>query len=346
MQTRQFAAIFLTLALAACGGGGSSSSSPPPAESYTTAQAYIESEGFVGSVLVSKSGADVLRDGFGFANKAQQLRNRSDTRYRIGSVSKSFTALAVVQLHSTGLISSYDDPIADYLPDLPRGDEITIRHLLTHRSGIPDFLRQVDQDESYTPAQLVGLFAPRDLEFAPGSDFSYSNSNYVMLGYLIEALTGMSYEQYLQVNVLGPLGMINTEYGASTIAGVDYARGYLRQNQNDTARFVDMSIPYAAGALSSTLGDLEIWARSFMERTLVPANEYDAIFVEGEYGFAWVQGQVEGKTVYWHDGAINGFSAIVAMFPDDGGLVIALSNVQDQGELLQRIVTTMAAREL
>ncbi len=346
-RARYLAAASLFVALGACGGGGSSSSGPstPPAGGYSTAQAYLEDEGFVGSVLVRRDGVDVIRSGFGFANKNQQLLNGIDTRYRIGSVSKTFTAFAVSHLHSMGLIASYDDPIDNYLPTYPRGNEITVRHLLRHRSGIPDYLGQVSQDASYTPAELVDLFDDRALEFDPGTDFDYSNANYVLLGVLVEAVSGMSYMEYLEVNVFGPLGMINTEYGASTITGTDYARGYTRLGQGDTAGHLDMSIPYAAGALVSTIGDLEAWGRSFIEQPLLDARDYDEIFVDGEYGLGWIESEVAGKSVYWHNGGINGFSAIIALFPDQNGLVVALSNVQNQDDMLQRIVSTMAENE-
>lgn len=343
---RQLVGAGLIATISACGGGGSSSpSSTAPTRGYVTAQAYIEDEGFVGSVLVRRGDVDVIRMGFGYANSNQQIRNGIDTRYRIGSVSKTFTALAVSQLRSTGLITSYDDPVISYLPGFPRGDEITIRHLLRHRSGIPDYLGQVDQDVAYTPAELVDLFANRPLQFSPGADFNYSNSNYVLLGVLIEAVSGMSYTEYLALNVFGPLGMINTEYGASTNTGTAYARGYTKLGQGSTARYLDMSIPYAAGALVSTIGDLEIWGRSFLDRSLLDAGDYDEIFTAGEYGLGWITSEVDNRTVYWHNGAINGFSAIIALLPGQDGLIVVLSNVQDQDDRLQRIVRSMIENE-
>ena len=106
-----------------------------------------------------------------------------------------------------------------------------------------------------------------------------------------------------------------------------------------------MSIPYAAGALVSTIGDLEAWGRSFIEQSLLDAQDYDEIFIDGEYGLGWIESEVAGKSVYWHNGGINGFSAIIALFPDQNGLVVALSNVQNQDDMLQRIVSTMAENE-
>lgn len=334
------------LLLAACGGEGGGSSSVAPSGAYITALDYIEAENFVGSVLVSRDGVDVVRTSFGFSDSDNQLRNGSDTRYRIGSITKSFTALAIVQLREFGLIDSYDDPVSAYLPDYPGGNEITIRHLLTHRSGIPDYLGWVNQSSFYTPAQLVALFMGRDLAFSPGTRFSYSNSNYVLLGNLIETISGMDYPTYLQANVFSPLGLINTAPGTSDIVDLRDAKGYKSISQGDTADYLNMSIPFSAGALVSTIGDLEHWGRSYLDRTLLSTDSYDELFVDGEYGFGWAGDRFGGKSAYWHDGGINGFSAIIALFPEQRGMVIALSNVQNESAKLQRIVATMAENEL
>lgn len=341
----RLAALTFCLALVACGGGDGGSSAPPPG-AYTSATAYLQAENFVGTVLVRKAGVDVLRAGFGYADANNRLPNGVDTRFRIGSVTKPITALAITQLHEVGLIASLDDPLSQYLPDYPRGSELTIRHLLTHRSGIPDYLRWVNQDRYYTPAQLVALFEDRRLSFSPGERFSYSNSNYVLLGVLVETVSGLSWSEYLQVNVFGPLGMIASDYGSSQITAIDEARGYRNTTQSRTARDLDMSIPYAAGALVSTIGDLEIWGQTYLDQTLLSGETYSALYTEGGYGLGWANNRWGGKVANWHDGAINGFSAMMALFPEQDAMVILLSNVEDQGEKLRRIVAKIAENEL
>lgn len=338
-------ALTLCFTLAACGGGDDGASGPPPGP-YTNAEAYLQAENFVGSVLISRAGVDVLRTGFGYADAANQLPNGIDTRYRIGSITKPFTALAIAQLQEVGLIDSYDDPIGRYLPGYPRGNVLTIRHLLTHRSGIPDYLGSVDQSSYYTPAELVGLFKNRELSFSPGERFSYSNSNYVLLGVLIEAVSGLSYAEYLQVNVFGPLGMTGSGYGGSRITAIDEARGYRNAAQHVTAKDLDMSIPFAAGALVSTVGDLEIWGQTYLDQTLLSSETYGALFIEGGYGLGWANSRFGGKAANWHDGAINGFSTMIALFPEQSAMVILLSNVEGEGDKLRRIVAAIAENEL
>jgi CubicO group peptidase (beta-lactamase class C family) len=166
------------------------------------------------------------------------------------------------------------------------------------------------------------------------------------LGYLIETLSGHGYENYLQINVLSPLGMINTEYGSSIIEGTGYAMGYTNTSQEQKADFHDMSIPYSAGALSSNIGDLEIWAESFAAGTLVSDQENQEIFMEGDHEFGWFVGEFAGKTAYSYYGGINGFSSFIAIFPEEKGLIIALSNVEGEQPKLNSIVTTITKNEL
>lgn len=328
------------LGLISCGGGGVAP------QTYTTAEAYAEAEGFVGTILVKKNDDYIIRKGFGFSDKNQQLTNTIDTRYRIGSLTKAFTALAIVQLKKANVIASFDDPISNYITNYLRGDDISIRQVLTHRSGIPEHVSSVNPNNIYTPLELVNLFKSRTLEFEPGQKFNYSNSNYVLLGYLIEILSGVEYKNYLQTNIFSALGMVNTKYSESIISGALFAKGYQDDLQTQSANFIDMSIPYSAGAISSSVIDMEIWAESFNANTLVSEQDNLEIFSEGDYGFGWIVTKIAGKLVYTHLGGINGFSSIIAIFPEDNGLIIALSNVEGENAKLERIATAIAENEL
>lgn len=344
MRYFQLLLLFITtLALTSCGGRDKPSSAT---QNYTTAKAYIELEGFVGTMLAKKNDDYIIQKGYGFSDKEQSLLNDIDTRYRIGSLTKAFTALAIVQLKNANVIDSFDDPISKYISGYPRGNEISIRNILTHQSGIPDYLLSVNVKSTYTPAELVKLFKNKTLEFEPGQNYSYSNSNYTLLGYLIEILSGQDYESYLQQNILGSLGMVNTEYGKSTISMASYAEGYQDILQTQKADFLDMSIPYSAGALSSNIVDMEIWAESFAKRTLVSEQDNLEIFSKGDYGFGWVVTEIAGKLAYIHTGGISGFKSIIAIFPNDNGLIIALNNTEEEITKLLRIVTTIAQNEL
>ncbi len=328
---------FLLFSLISCGGDDTK------VVPYTTAEEYIKSQGFLGTVLIKKDGTEVLRKGFGYADKKAQQFNTASTRFRIGSLTKAFTALAIVQLKNADLLK-YDDPISNFLPDLARGDEITIRHLLTHRSGLDEYVPFINENQSYTALELISLVKDRPLIFQPDSQFRYTNSNYLLLGYIIEIITGSDYASFIESNITNPLGMFNTEYGNSTIVGSEYAKGYQNTIQSKFAKFHDMSIPYAAGALSSNLNDMEIWANSFYDLTLITEQDKQDIF-EGDYGFGWGITSMAGNNVYMHTGGIRGFSSVIVLFPDQNGVIILLSNIEDVHNQLRGIVLTLAQHE-
>ncbi|AWF81423.1 penicillin-binding protein [Microbulbifer sp. A4B17] len=319
--------------------------SHPPHSNYTDAESLLKSEGFIGVFLVKRDGTDILRKGFGSANVAQKIPNRIDTQYRIGSLSKTLTALAVVQLKNTGKIPSYDTPVSHFVKDYPRGDEITLRHLLTHRSGIPEFFNGIDHSESFSPLELVNLTKFKPLEFEPGEKYSYSNSNYILLGYLIELISGYAYKQYLSQHILEELGLDHTGYGESTISQANHAQGYTTANQAEPANYIDMSIPYSAGALSSNLADLETWSESIATGSLISAADKEDVFAERGYGFGWVTSTVAGKKVYTQSGGIYGFSALIVIFPEENHLIIGLSNIEGQQPILKQLAATIAENE-
>jgi len=319
----------------------------PTTQPYSSANEYIKSENFIGSILVKKNDSYILNKGFGLSNKKQHDKNINDTKYRIGSLTKAFTALAIVQLKKKNLIHSYDDYIGNYLTDYPNGNKITIRDLLTHRTGIPDYPSKANLSHIYTPSQLIDLFKNLNLEFSPGDKFKYSNSNYALLGYIVEQVSGVSYKRYMQDNVWSVLGMHNTEYGESTITGENNARGYKSVSQEHSVNYINMSIPYSAGALVSTISDMEKWTESFKHKTLVSEEDNQQIFREGGYGygFGWGVIQIVGKKAYAHSGSIDGFTSMIAIFPENNSFIIILSNVQGEGQKLSRIVATIAKKE-
>ena len=314
------------LAIAGCSNSGSNS------KPSNVIQNYLESQGFSGVVLIKKNGADVFRESLGYADKNARIKNDISTRLRIGSLTKSFTAMCIVLLHKDGLLG-YDDFLSDYMPDFPKSDKVTIRYLLSQQSGYDDYIKYVDEEGSYTPKQLLDLVKNRPLLFDPGAGFGYSNTNYVLLGCIIEAVSGKGYMDYLEENILIPLGMINTEYGKSIITGLEYAKGYADYSQNEPAPYHDMSIPWAAGALSSNITDMEHWVESFFDLTLINEQDREDIF-RGDYvadawkyGFAWYITTTNNKTVYTLIGAIEGFTSQILMFPDDESFIIILGNI-------------------
>lgn len=179
-------------------------------------QAYVDQQRFNGSVLVARDGKPVLSKGYGMANLEWNVPNTPQTKFRLGSISKQFTAMLVLQLEQQGKLKVHD-PIAKYMPDAPPAwQKITFHHLLTHSAGLPsftsfpDYLRTMNQPSP--PAETLERFRNKELEFEPGAKFKYSNSGYVLLGYLLEKISGKSYEQLLREQILTPLGMEDTGY--------------------------------------------------------------------------------------------------------------------------------------
>lgn len=331
--------LVLFLSLTACGGGDNGQE----AGAYTTAEDYADSLNFPGVMLVQKNGVDLVRKVMGYADKDAGVTNTVESRFRIASLTKAFTGLSIVQLKNTGLLD-YDDTLSTYLPDFVGGDQVTVHHLLTHRSGVNEYVPLVDDESSYSPLELIDLVKGRPLAFQPGSEFRYTNSNYLLLGYIIELVTGSDYAAYIRYAITEPLAMSSTTYGASVITGGEYAKGYQDISQTHPARYLDMSIPYAAGALSSNLADMERWARSFLDRILVSEQDMDEIF-KGDYGFGWGIRLIEGKRAYFHGGGIDGFSSMIVLFPEQEGIIIMLSNAEGVHRLFERLVDTMAAHE-
>lgn len=236
---------------------------------------YNEYGQFNGSALVAEHGKVIFQQGFGQANMEWNIPNQPDTKFRLGSISKQFTALLIVKLAEEGKIK-LDVPITTYLQDYPKenGDKITIHNLLTHTSGIPNYTNAPNffKDKArnpYTPEQFVKTFSSLPLEFTPGEKFNYSNSGYFLLGYIIEKITGKTYEQYLQEVIFTPLKMVNSGYDHSDVILKNRAAGYERKGKLITnAAYLDMSIPYAAGSLYSTVEDLYLWDQALYTNKL------------------------------------------------------------------------------
>ncbi|HEY6230679.1 MAG TPA: serine hydrolase domain-containing protein, partial [Pyrinomonadaceae bacterium] len=226
-------------------------------------QAYVPGK-FMGTVLVAQDGKIVLDKGYGFANLEWDIPNTPRTKFRLGSLTKQFTAASILLLEERGKLK-IEDPVKKYMPDAPAAwDKITIFHLLTHTSGIPSFTGFADyrsrEAEAITPEKLVEWFRDKPLEFEPGTKWNYSNSGYVLLGYLIEKISGQSYAEFVQQNIFTPLGMKDSGYDSNSAIIAHRAAGYTPGNSGPVnAGFVHMSIPFSAGALYSTTEDLLRW---------------------------------------------------------------------------------------
>jgi len=292
---------------------------------------------FSGSVLVARGDEILLDRGYGLANREWNIANDGDTVFRLGSVSKQFTAVAIMLLNERGAVD-LDAPLKTYLPDAPAAwHRITVRRLLTHTAGVPDFTRFEDYDALKTrPATLTSLierFSSRPLAFEPGSAFAYSNSGYVLLTAVIEQASGMTYADFIARNLLEPLGMSATGYDAAAPILPRRASGYVVATGGiENAPYVDMSIPQGAGGLYSTTHDLLKWERGlFGGRVLRP--ESLALLTtpqRNDYAFGLISTTDGGHRIVRHNGAIEGFNSWLA-HADDGVTVVVLGNLNAPG---------------
>ncbi|WP_414541464.1 serine hydrolase domain-containing protein [Nostoc sp. CCY0012] len=286
---------------------------------------------FSGSVLIARNGKVLVRKGYGEADRKKHLVNTAQTKFRLGSLTKQFTAMATLILQAQGKLN-VRDPICTYLADCPtRWQKITLHHLLTHTSGIPDFAGfpdyQTTQGSPSSPTQTIARFKDKPLDFQPGEKFSYSNSGYVVLGAIIEQASGKRYETFLQENIFVPLQMVNSGYDHNN---GDLAIGY--QNQTNLADFIDMSIPYAAGGLYSTVEDLYRWDRALYTEKLISKSLRDKMFTAFGgfgYGYGWGIGKEGDRPVANHTGGVKGFSSYIARYPNDKVVIIVLGNRED-----------------
>ena len=299
-------------------------------------ESYVRSDLFSGSVLVAHDGQPLFRKSFGLADREWDIPNTPDTRFRIGSVTKQFTAAAILQLAERGKLK-LDDPISEYYSDAPSAwQKITIRHLLTHASGIPSYTALPDFADKLskfdrTPQEIIQLTQGLPLEFEPGTAFAYDNTGYILLGYVIEKVSGQSYDQYLRDNVFSPLGMKDTGYDRNATIIPRRASGYRYSDGHwDNAQYLAMSMPFAAGALYSTVDDLLVWEQALSSGKVLSTASLQAMFTDygHAYGFGWVLSKQFDRRFQTHGGGIKGFRANVDRYPDDKLTIIVLSNIE------------------
>ena len=292
------------------------------------------------AVLVEKDGRPLVRKAYGTADLELGVKLEPDMVFRIGSMTKQFTAVAVLMLMEQGKVG-LNDPITKFLPDYPtQGRTITVENLLTHTSGIkdytslPEWLPLVRKDMSLT--ELIAVFKDKPMDFDPGERWRYSNSGYVLLGAIIEKAAGMSYEAFLQKAIFEPLGLKNSYYGSASRVIPRRIPGY-GPGPNDTflnAEYLSMTQPYAAGSLLTNVDDLAVWndallsgrliKRESLERAWTPFKLKDG--TSTGYGYGWTIGEYAGHRMIRHGGGIHGFTSDGILFPEDKLFVTVLTN--------------------
>ena len=307
------------------------------------------------TLIVVKDGKTLLRRAYGMADVAGKVPMRPEATLRLGSITKQFTAVAIMMLADEGKLA-LTDPITKFLPDYPaQGKLITVEHLLTHTSGIvsytgkPDFASRAGRD--LTVPQVIDYFKNDPLEFAPGSKYAYNNSGYFLLGAIIEKLSGQSYATFVEQRIFTPLKMTHTAYEGSERALTQRAAGHTQTDAGYGASTpLSMSQPYAAGALVSTIDDLAKWDAAVVAGKLLKPASWKQAFTpyaltggkRTDYGYGWNVGKLRGSEAISHGGGINGFSTFAIRMPKEKVFVAMLAN-SDSGTAWPNIVARKVA---
>lgn len=311
-------------------------------------QSYVHPGQFMGSVLVARDGNILLSKGYGDADVEWEIPNAPTTKFRIGSMTKQFTATSILLLEERGKLK-VEDPVKKYMPDAPAAwDKVTIQSLLTHTSGIPSFTSFPDYHATEaiptTPEQLVARFRDKPLEFQPGEKWEYSNSGYVLLGYLIEKISGQSYKDFLEENIFKPVGMRDSGYDSNQAIVPRRASGYSPGAKGPAnAGYIDMTIPFSAGALYSTTEDLLRWETALFGGNVLSAASLTKMTTafKSDYGFGLMIHTVNGRKEVEHGGGFEGFNTEMQYFPEEKLAIIVLGNLN--GSAPDEIATKLGA---
>jgi CubicO group peptidase (beta-lactamase class C family) len=297
---------------------------------------------FMGAILMARNGTTLMDKGYGFADWERHVRNARQTKFRLASVTKQFTAMAILQLQDQGKLT-VRDRACTYIADCPSAwKDVTIHELLNHTSGVPDPFRDSIIGfypwKYWTPDQMIGFVKDMPLVFKPGTDWHYSNINYIALGLIVEKASGEPYATFLQDHIFLPLGMTNTGLAQEGESVPNLASGYDGFSRVDVS-MVDPTWLFAAGDLYSTVDDLYLWDQALATEKLVSRQSFDAMFTpsftfpdKSGYGYGWYIGTIAGHRGIWHDGGMPGVSTLNVIFPDDGVTLVILTN-NDQTSL-------------
>lgn len=303
-------------------------------------QAYpVNSPG--ATVLIAKNDKVIYRKAFGMANLELNVPMKPENVLQLASITKQFTSVAILILMEQGKLS-LQDKLSKYISDYPRGNEIKLHHLLNHTSGIKSYTNihefRAKMRLDLSPEEIITNFKNVPLEFNPGEKYAYSNSGYVLLGHIIEKLSGISYEDFIQKNIFDKLSMNNSYYGNSYKVIPNRANGYqLYEGNYENAEYMSSTIPYAAGSLMSTVDDMFLWNKAIRNNTLISEKSKQMAFTNytlsygklSDYGYGWHINELAGMTTLEHTGGINGFTTSGIYVPDSNIYAIVLTNRND-----------------
>ncbi|SDS15783.1 CubicO group peptidase, beta-lactamase class C family [Polaribacter sp. KT25b] len=290
------------------------------------------------SALVAKDGKVLYRKAFGKANLELDVDMTSDNVFEIGSITKQFTSVSILMLLEEGKLS-LDDEITKFIPDYPtNGNKITIHHLLTHTSGIKSYTSMQSFGEiatiDKTPLEFINFFKNEPMDFDPGEKYLYNNSAYFILGYIIEKVSGISYEKFLQERIFDKINMKSSYYGSHTKLIKNRASGYEKGADFVNAQYISLTLPYAAGSIMSTVDDMLKWQTAITNNVFVKKETIAKAFTNytlnnGDkinYGYGWSLDELNDVPTIEHGGAIPGYLSMGVFVPSENVYVILFSN--------------------
>jgi len=324
--------------LVSCKGGSGDSSGEKIAMIKSQLEQISADDGFSGAVLVAQDDAVLFEKAYGYANLAHGVPNKLDTKFGIASMGKMFTAVAIMQLKEQGDLH-LTDKVGDILPNYPNAtvrDSVTVSQLLEHTSGLTDFFNDKFEHRAKHTVRVLSdyfeFFKDDSLLFSPGTQFSYSNAGYIVLGMIIEELAGMNYHDYVQRHVFLPAGMQNTDCYETDASIKDLAEGYIKKDEHGvwrTSTYMKGARGSSAGGAYSTLHDLFNFSRALKEHVLISSESLDLMVSDENrngYGCGFSLDTFNDITVYGHNGGAHGVSAELDIYRDPNFVVVTLSN--------------------
>lgn len=318
----------------------------PAADSIAAAQL---AEGVPGLSIAVRKGDLTFARAYGLIDREAGIPARTDTVFSVGSLTKQFTAAAIVKLEEQGKLS-ITDKARKYLPELDaRFDTITIRHLLQHTSGVREYVSQLtSRTDPKTRQEIFAMITAAAPHFQPGSRWEYSNSGYYLLGVIIERTSGQTYEQYVRDTFFTPMGLGSTSFSGETAPS---PRGYTASSGGPVTLdlVVNPSLLYANGSICSTASDLVRWTTALVASPLharMISDRIVAVLPGADYGYGLIIDTFEGRVRVWHGGGLNGFTSFLAWFPEEGLTVAVLMNLNDQSDDRVNDVTDAIAHSL
>ncbi|MFZ1260645.1 MAG: serine hydrolase domain-containing protein, partial [Chitinophagaceae bacterium] len=295
-------------------------------------QAELKVKEYNGAVLIVKKGKPIYQKAFGLADREWNVLNTVNTKFRIGSITKQFTAACILQLAERGKLN-LDDKLNKYFKDYPKGDSVTIHMLLNHTSGIKNYTDiGAFWPKAILPLSLdsmIAIFKNEPYDFSPGTQWNYSNSGYFLLGVIVEKVSGKKFSDYLLENIIQKAGLKNTSMDRLDSILQMRAKGYSKTKSGwEHAQYISMEGPYSAGAMVSTVNDLHTWMQALVSNKIISSSSVAKMTTpyKNNYGYGLGIDSLKNHKRISHNGGIPGFSSYLAYYPDDDLYIVAISN--------------------